>query len=254
MPDFFKVETSDVLKALTALSEKDAPFVTAYALTQTAKDIQAELTRTMGSVFDRPTSFTLNSLAVKPATKTDLNAIVFFKNDAGSVPAWKYLGPEVEGGDRSHKSFEKRLIRQGLMKDTEYAVPGAGIKLDAYGNIPGSTLERILSQVGAAEQFAGYQANATKGSLKRAKAKGVGRYFVLRPEMSGAASRAVAPGIYYRTGLKEIVPVILFVVAPKYRKRFPFHEVAARVFDEKLLLRAREGFQKYVLNNYRKAA
>jgi hypothetical protein len=250
MPDFFKVDPSDLLKALTALSQQDAPFVTAYALTKTAQDIAAAEKQSMVDVFDRPTDWTLNSLAVKTASKTDLNAIVFFKDGGGaSVPAWKYLSPEVEGGSRSHKSFELRLIRQGLMLDTEFAVPGAGVKLDQYGNIPASTIEQILSQVGAAEQWAGYQANATRKSLARKKA--VGRYFVLRAGSSGPANRAVHPGIYYRAGVKSIVPVILFVTSPKYAKRFPFHETARDVFNAQLLIRAREGFQRYVVNKGR---
>jgi hypothetical protein len=246
MPDFFKVDPSDLLKAFAAMREKDAPFLTAYALTKTAQDIKDAERASMSDVFDRPTNFTLNALAVKTASKTDLNAIVYFKDGFGSVPAWKYLAPEVDGGERAHKSFERRFIRAGIMKPDEYAVPGAGIKLDANGNISGSTLELILSQVGAAEQWAGYQANATKRSLKRKRS--IGRYFVLRPEGDPQRARAVAPGVYWRAGFKEIVPVILFVRAPQYKKRFPFHETARRVFDAQLLIRAREGFQKYVLD------
>lgn len=246
--DFFKVDPTDVLKAMTALSEKDAPFVTAYALTQTAKDIAAAEKTSMAAVFDRPTDFTMNSLAIKPATKTDLNAIVYFKDGFGSTPAWKYLSPEVEGGDRTHKSFELRLIRAGLMKQDEFAVPGAGMKLDQFGNMPGSTLEQILSQVSAAEQISGYQANATKQSLARKKKRAIGRYFVLRPDGIGPAARSVTPGIYYRAGVKSIVPMIIFVAAPKYGKRFPFHETAQSVFNTQLLIRAREGFQRYVVN------
>lgn len=247
MPDFFKVDPTDVLAALTALSQKDAPFITAYALTKTAQDIVADERASMAQVFDRPTTFTLNSLAIKPATKTDLNAIVFFKSDAGSIPAWKYLAPEVEGGSRSHKSFELRLIRAGLMKSDEFSVPGSAAKLDASGNMPGSLIEQILSQVQAAEQFAGYSANATTRSLKKKKA--VGRYFLLRPDAIGAkAARSVKPGIYYRAGTRDIEPVLLFVTSPNYSKRFPFHETAADTFNRQLLLRAREGFQRYVVD------
>jgi hypothetical protein len=251
--DFFKVEAGDVLKAIADLSEKDAPFVTAYALTKTAQDIAAAEKASMSDVFDRPTNFTLNSLAVKTASKTDLNAIVYFKDGFGSVPAFRYLLPEVEGGDRKHKAHELRLIRAGLMRSNEFAVPGAGVTLDQYGNIPGGTIERILSQVAAAEQFSGYQANATKKSLKAKRRKDIGRYFVLRPDGFGISARAAAPGIYWRAGVRDIVPVILFVRAPRYRKRFPFHETAQRVFDERLLLRAREAWQTYVVPKLKKA-
>lgn len=59
MPDFFKFDTADVLKALADLSEKDAPFIAAYALTQMAKDIQATERASMSTVFDRPINWTL---------------------------------------------------------------------------------------------------------------------------------------------------------------------------------------------------
>lgn len=254
MPVHFRVETSDVMRNLTRLAQRDAPMVTAYALTKTAQDIKAAEVETMSQVFDRPTRFTLNSLYVKPATKRDLVAEVYFKEGFGSVPAWRYLGPQVEGGPRVHKSHERRLVRQGLMRSGEFAVPGAGIKLDASGNIPGGTIERILSQLGAAEQQAGVQANRTAKSAKRAKRKGVGRYFVLRPGAAGRMGRDVAPGIYFRQGARDIVPAILFVRAPRYQKRFPFYETARRVFDQRLLARAREGFDRFVLSRLPKAA
>lgn len=250
----YRVEVEDVRRALRALSERDAPFVTAYALTQTAKDIKAAEVETMQSVFDRPTRFTLNALYVKPATKQDLVAEVYFKDGFGSVPAWRYLGPQVEGGARVHKAFERRLIRAGLMQSDEFAVPGSGVKLDSFGNIAGSTIERILSQLGAAEQKAGAQANQTKKSRARAKKKGIGRYFVLRSGGPGNADRNVAAGIYYRADLQAMLPVIMFVRAPRYQKRFLFYERAGAVFDQKLVANARLGFEKFVLSKLPKAA
>lgn len=250
----FRVDSKDVQKAIRDLAAEDAPFVTAYALTKTAQDIKSAEVRSMSSVFDRPTKFTLNSLFVKPATKTDLTAEVFFKDGFGSIPAWRYLGPQVEGGPRRHKAHELRLIKAGHMKPDEFAVPGAGVKLDAYGNISGSLIERILSQVQAAEQFSGYAANATAKSLKRAKKRKTGRYFVLRPDGAGRAGRNVAPGIYFRASVRDVVPVIMFVRAPKYQKRFPFYEVARATVDGKLLAHAREGFERYVMKKYKRAA
>lgn len=250
----YRVETADVIAALGNLAKEDAPIVTAYALTKTAGDIKSAEIDSMKSVFDRPTRFTLNALRTKPATKRDLVAEVFFKDGFGSIPAWRYLGPQVAGGARVHKAHEKRLIRAGHMTAEEYAVPGAGAKLDASGNISGSTIERILSQLGAAEQFAGYQANATNSRRSKAKQKKAGTYFVLRAGASGRSNRSVAPGIYHRTGLKEMVPVIMFVKAPRYQKRFPFYETAGATFDKHLVARAREGWDRFVGSKLKKAA
>lgn len=247
MPITLRVDTRDVMRALSDLKEEDAPFVTAYALTKTGQDIKDAEFASMKDVFDRPTKFTLNSLFLKPASKRDLVAEVFFKEGFGSIPAWRYLGPQVEGGGRAHKSHEKRLIAAGHMRADEFAVPGKGVKLDQFGNISGSTIERILSQLQAAGG-SGYQANATNSARSKAKRR-ASQYFVLRPGSNSArANRQVAPGIYYRQGMTGMVPVIMFVRAPRYQKRFPFYETAERVFNEKLLLRAQEGFERFVLS------
>ena len=255
MPDFIKVDALDVITRLGGMRTEDARFLAAYIATFTAKDVERAEKAKMIDVFDRPTSWTLNSLWVKTASKDEAEptAVVYFR-EGGGTPAWRYLMPEVEGGARSLKSHERRLIRAGVMHAGEFAVPGPGVKLDGHGNIPGSTIELILSQVSAAEQFAGYQANATQKSLRTRRRKGLGRYFYLRPDAAvPRLARAVAPGIYYRAGAKDIVPVILFVRAPRYQKRFPFHEVAKATADAVTWKHAQAGFEKYVLPKMQKA-
>lgn len=252
-PFTISVDVGAVQRALREIADKDAPFLTAYALTKTGQDIKTAEYKSMQDVFDRPTRYALNSLQLKPATKTDLSAVVDYRY-FGGTPAERYLGPQVEGGARSHKSHEKRLIRAGVMKADEYAVPGQGIKLDAYGNIPGSTIERILSQVGAAEQMAGYKANETTKSRKRNKRKNTGRYFVLGPDRANMHRRNVQRGIYWRKGARDIVPVIVFVRKPQYQKRFPFYDTARQVFDANFVMHARAGFDRFVASKRRKAA
>lgn len=233
-----------IQRRLGDISDKDMAFVTAYALTKSAQDIRAEERRVMESVFDRPTKFTLNALFVKPATKSDLQAVVYFKDGGGKrIPASRYLMPQVEGGRRSHKAFERRLIRQGIMRQDEYAVPGQGASLDAHGNMRGGDIERILSQLGAAEQWAGYQANTTSRSRARAVRRG-GRYFVLR-------GTKAPDGIYHRTTGRDIMPVIMFVRQPQYAKLFPFYETGEQVFDRVFTGHVKEGFVRYVANSPR---
>jgi hypothetical protein len=250
----YRVESGDLMRNIQNLAAEDAPMVTAYALTKTGQDIKQAQIETMKEVFDRPTKFTLNALYLKPATKRDLTAEVYFKEGYGSIPAWRYLGPQVEGGPRVHKSHETRLIRAGVMKPEEFAVPGKGAKLDGFGNMSGSTIERILSQVQAAEQWAGYQANETARSRKRNKKRNTGRYFVLRPDGSGRAGRNVAPGIYFRAGPGDMVPVIMFVRQPRYKKRYPFFEVAEKTFNDRLLANAQAGFERFVASKLPRAA
>jgi hypothetical protein len=235
----------DAFVANVAARPRDIEVWSVSALNATAGDVERALVDLMAQVFDRPTRFTLNALYIKSAHRGDLTAEVRFKDQG--LSAGHYLLPEVEGGPRRHKSHELRLIRAGLMRADEFAVPGQGVNLDAYGNMKAGDIERILSQVGAAEQFAGYQANATKRSLGRAKRKGVGRYFALRPDAAATRymRRAVAPGIYWRKGAREIVPVILFVKAPQYRPRFPMYEKAREVVRTRFAANFRAAMARY---------
>jgi hypothetical protein len=246
----FKVDIRHGIKAAirgVAARPRDVAFWTASALTATAKDVEAAEIAKFSEVFDRPTRFTLGALYVKPATPNDLVAEVRFKEGFGSIPARKYLGPQVEGGSRAHKSHELRLIRAGIMRSDEFAVPGAGVVLDAHGNMKGGEIERILSQVGAAEQFAGYKANATKRSLGRAKRKGTGRYFVLRPDAANVRyqRRDVRPGIYWRKGATDIVPIVVFVRSPRYKKRLPFEQTARDVVSRRFLDHFNAAMRRY---------
>lgn len=243
--------THSIDEFIARLDETDqhqVPFVTAYALTKTAQDVKAAEVAKMAAVFDRPTRFTLDALFVKPATKQHLVAEVKFKEGFGSIPAWRYLGPEIEGGPRAHKSFELRLIRAAVMRDNEYAVPGQGAKLDGYGNLPGSLLVSILSQLQAAGGT-GYLANETARSRKRAPRRS--RYFVLRPDQPGPGgrvmSRKIQAGIYEQRGARNLVPIIIFVPAPHYTERLPYFQTAKEIVASRLPIHFHEGWQTFVI-------
>ena len=232
-----KSDIDAFIRRIDDVQRNQVPFVTAYALTKTAQDIKDAEIQAMAQVFDRPTRFTLNALYVKPATKTSLTAYVNFKEGFGSIPAWKYLGPEVEGGARSSKSHELRLRRAGILKDGEFVVPGIRAPLDAYGNIPGSAIERILSQLGAAGGT-GYLANQTARSKRRNKTSH--KYFVMRGVLG------VKDGIYQQGTGHTILPVMIFVRQPHYGKRLDFYGIATRVFQQNFARRFREGWARYV--------
>ena len=243
----FRIDISNnidhLMRGLTDLERNKIPFVTAYALTKTAQDAKAAEVEVMAKVFDRPTRFTLNALYVQSATKADLTAMVRFKEGFGSVPAWRYLGPQVEGGPRRHKSFERALIRAGVMRSDEFAMPGLGASLDQHGNIKGGIITRVLSDIGANPDP---QSNTTARSRKRNARRRSGRYIVLR--------NGVKPGIYLRTGGRQIVPFLLFTRAPNYEKRFPFYETAQRVFRQRFAMHFRAGFRNFVRRPVRRAA
>ncbi|MBC2676904.1 hypothetical protein [Pseudomonas baltica] len=90
----FKVQSrglTDGLAELTEIEQRQIPFATALALTETAKLIKSSIEDEMRAVFDRPTPFTMNALRLIPATKQKLEA---------RVPAGAPARPDPDGLDR----------------------------------------------------------------------------------------------------------------------------------------------------------
>lgn len=101
------------------------PFATAKALTNTAQDIQREITRHLPDIFEKPTPFTQRAIGYQRATKRELTALVFVKDIQAA-----YLGLQVTGGERRPK-------RRALL------LP-AGVERNVYGNIPRTKLRTLL--------------------------------------------------------------------------------------------------------------
>lgn len=219
----------ELSRALSSLGREQLPFALALAATRTAQRIQRAAKTALNQDLDSPTRTTLNSLFLKSATKRKPEATVWFKDAWNSgVPADAYLRPQVYGGKRKHKRFEKALIARGLMKGNQYAIPRPDV-LDSNGNVKGSQVMRILSGLGAAETVAGVTANAS-GS-KRSKAKNNKRFFV--------ATIGKASGVWERkqsafgSGVKLW---FLFVDnEPSYKVRYDFFQIARDTVEQHYL-------------------
>lgn len=236
-----KVTGIDALQSkLKDLHSNQLPYAIKEALNQTALGIQKTEIAEMRKVFDRPTPYTLGSTFVRYATKQNLSAITGFSGT--SIPTSKYLWPEVYGGDRNVKRFEKALQAKGVLPSGMYCVPGKGATLDAYGNLKTAQLLQILAYFQTFSDQGGYRKNMT--DKRRDKmAKGTKKapslvYFVSQGRgsvgMTGKPQH-LPPGIYARYGFAfgtAIKPIIMFVKKPGYRKRYPFDETAQRVADE----------------------
>lgn len=233
------------LSELTDLERNQLPFASALCLTRTAQIVGADIQAEMGIVFDRPTPATLNSIYIQPATKQKLEARVWIKdgrsvngkgNVVGREGAWgkgraasTWLTPEIYGGPRSDKGIEKMLRRKGVLKQGQYIVPGNRMELDAYGNIPKGTLNKIISGASLFTEE-GYSANAT-GS-KRSRAKGnAKRYFV----MHNAKREPFAVAERTGSGRSGLRVVLAFAGrTPRYRKTLDFFEIAERTAQREL--------------------
>jgi hypothetical protein len=224
----------DVLKGLDRQS-KQTRFAMAVALTRTAQDVKKAEEEEMRRTFDSPTPYTLRSLFLKPATRANLEAMVWVKDDrAGSgTPATKYLLPQIEGGRRGIKGFEKALQQAGHMRKGYKAVPGQFARLDRFGNVSFGQIIQILSAL-RITLTAGHTRNQSFDAKKQARARQRqgGQIFAL-PDGRGK----LPPGIYQRRdfsfGGAAPRPLFVFVSEVSYRKRFRFHDVAQRTVATK---------------------
>lgn len=229
------------LLSLDRLEREQLPFAAALALTRTAQQVQQALRADMAISFDRPTRATLNSLFIEPATKDRMTARVWINDggvsahrqgvaraSGGSMGGWgadraaiRWLKPQLDGGGRKHKSFERMLQRRGMLGTDQYVVPGEGAPLDQHGNIRRGALNRILS---GARLFTEEGYNANRTGSRKSEAKGTNRYFVIR---KGRKAIGVAERMRRGKGSRNSIRMVLvFATRPSYIKRFDFYGVA----------------------------
>ncbi len=224
----------DLSGAIRQLGEmkKQIPFAASLAINRTAQSVKRRLVDEMVNVFDRPTPYTLDSVYIKPSMKHNLVAEIGLKDDSfKGIPASKFLFPQIEGGSRSQKRFERALIANGIMPRGFVAIAGGGVDLDRYGNIPRRLIIELLAYFRAFPEM-GYKANMTakrranlfSGSLKK---RGY-RYFMI-----GLNHSHLAPGIYKTwRGSRELLCMVQFVSQANYQKRFRFLGVSQQAIDE----------------------
>lgn len=220
-------------KALDATAKR-LLIAQAIALTKTAKDVQSALRPEMNNAFDRPTRWTLNSTFVRPATVGNLISTVGFKDFAPKgTPAGKYLMPQVHGGARPHKRFERWLIGKGIMSASEFCVPGPAARLDGAGNWSGSHITAILSQLQASPDAYQWETRKSRARAGRKRA----RVFV-----PGRGSH-LRRGIWMRDG-RTVRPIAFFVSSTSYAPRFPFHRIAHKHAVANFPIRYREQMER----------
>ncbi len=218
---------------LSGIQRRQIPYGTMLALNRTATRVQEAEVNEMRGVFDRPTPYTLSALRIRKATKANLTAYVEPKNMATkAISADKYLAPQILGGSRGQKRFERALIAVGAMPQGYVAVPGSGARFDAYGNMSRGQIVQILAYFRAFPEV-GYRANmsaAGRGRLARGSRRNMGySYFVAGPGGS------LPPGIWQRFAFSEghaIRPVLIFVKSTMYRKRLDFDVVAEKTVEK----------------------
>lgn len=191
---------------------------------------------------DRPTPYAKRGVVVEKASKRDLEAKVVIyghRSAKGGLPAAYFLGPQVHGGKRSLKAFEKQLVGLRLMPANHVAVPARRQKLDRYGNVSQGQLNKILSGLKVDYRGAGAtRVASTEAGKTRQRRRG--RYFVAQD------GSHLHPGIYQAspTGT-TIFPLMLFVPISSYAKRLDF--------DGPIRRHAGRNMARYFAANWQKA-
>jgi hypothetical protein len=210
----FKIEDQKAYRKIEEV-RKQIPFATALALTKTAQAIKEDLVAGMSSAFSNPTTYTLRSMYVKRAEKTELVASVGVKGGDTGEGAVRWLRPEIYGGSRQY-ALEAILEPLGLPPAGMYAVPGKAAKL-SNGHIDINWVRALVSDI--AEQGIGQARGILTSKFKRRKGKTL-NYVVLMTKWG-----KLLPGIYGKRG-GSLFPFIIFVRQPKYGARFNFYGIA----------------------------
>jgi len=215
----FEHNIAEVERELVRTERWKIPYVTSAALSATAFDARAAEQAKIVGVFDRPNSMTQKAVLYRKANKDNLTYLVFVRDEAGrGTPPAKYLEAQVLGGMRRAKPYELLLRRVGILGPDEFTIPAIGFRRDRYGNLPGSVISKILSQLKARRDNL---QNTTTRSRQRTRKRGGAEYFVPN------GRSGLLPGIYERLAGRKVRAVLIFVRAvPSYRKRYDFGQAA----------------------------
>lgn len=217
----FKVSSNaiDVVRGIHN-TVKQLQFALMHTINTVAYKGRDDVKDEMRVVFDRPTNWVLNSIQVKPASIAKLEATVKAKDDWGGE---NILMPQVDGGNRRNKGFEKALRSAGLMASDQFVVPAAGAKLDNYGNMSKGQVVQVMSQL-QLQRGGGYESRASNSAAsKRSRRRQGVAYFAITKQRG-----KLKPGIYLRRDFAKgsaVKPVYMFVRRPSYKKRLRFNEV-----------------------------
>lgn len=263
-----EVDADNLLaRQFTELEREQLPFAVMQACNDTAFEIREVWKRTAQRVFDRPRPITTNAVLYAKATKDRLYAEVFIRDEAtGGTPPARYLLPEVEGGARRLKPFERLLQARGAMPVVTFAVPGRGQALDAYGNVPAARINQILSQLGSRRDPL---QNETDASRARRRASRGSRLSLLgrrvaNPQLQRRVAPAgdffavlkrrggLVPGIYERVASgfgRGLRSVLIFVGAARYRARYDIYGLAQRQWNKLMPFYFSRALQRAVENS-----
>ena len=220
---------AEVIAAIRDVPARLVPYAASTALTRTAQiAAKKDLPDAMRAVFDRPTAYALNSLFVQPSTVQTLSARVMVKDTAGrGVVPEKFLFPEVAGGGRNEKGFEKALRYGGWLEAGERAMPSTSIKLNANGNVSGAQIRKILASL--AQPSSPYFA----GAIGKSQTRGIWMRGNFKRGSGKKKTRGVKPMFIFTTAL------------PQYTKRLDFEAIVLKCANDNFETEFNRAFDEF---------
>lgn len=203
------VDLNSAVAQVDDLHKRQIPFAAKNALNKLAARVIEAEKEEMKAVFSNPIAWTLNSLFIRQyADKSNLLAIVDFKDGAGGRSAGKYLQAQIAGGGRQAKAVENFFVAHGLMPADHKIVPSDSVRLDRHGNITLSAFRAMVRGVGDGTHFA-----------------------LLKPHGK------LVPGLYRRKKRKKktrgskpkVEALLIYVGKADYNKRLRYFETAKEV-------------------------
>jgi hypothetical protein len=198
-------------RALLFVAQKQIPFAAARALNDVARAASAAINSRMGEIFDRPTPFTQRAVVAPrdlAAQKNHLVATVTVR-----PIQQKYLLNEEIGGTRNPAENTRRPGAQALV------LPGRGLQLDEYGNIPRGALRQFKADAKATRRVRARRAAAGKPVD--------GSVVFLPADVPG--NKAGIGGYFRRLPDDRITRLTLFESTTHYTPRFHFRDHVTQV-------------------------
>ena len=120
-------QVADALAAIDSIPSQVA-FATALAVTTTAKQAAAEVTRRIPLIFHDPVPWIQNAIGFTMATKANPTSTVYIKDQQARI-----LALQITGGVR-------------YPAHTALVLPVNAAMLDTYGNVPRTMVARLLAK------------------------------------------------------------------------------------------------------------
>jgi hypothetical protein len=193
-------------RALLSIAKRQIPFAAARALNDVARSAGTTINAHMGETFDRPTPFTQRAVVAPralAASKEHLVATVTVR----PLQA-KYLLNEETGGTRTPSENTRRPGAEAII------LPGRGLLLDQYGNIPRGELRHLQADA---------KATARTRARRAAAGKPVDGSVVFLP--AGApGNKANIGGYFRRLADHQLTRLTLFESTTHYTPRFHYRD------------------------------